>query len=148
MTCGRNFKVSFVYLTQRIADLNTQLTERCSYLIGKQTSDNNPRKLSRVLGLSREKLRFIETLPQGQFVFYNGERIERIQFPKFEEFGRAYEIEREIINRKPKSLWQKVKEAFNPNEEILEQMCKRYDREDIEDEVTLEDEDLIEEELF
>jgi hypothetical protein len=92
MTCGRNFNISFCFLSQRIADLNTQLVERCSYLIGKQTSDNNLRKLSRILGLSRKKLKLIETLPQGEFVFYNGERIERIKFPKFEGFGRAYEI--------------------------------------------------------
>jgi len=146
MTCGRNFKISFVYLTQRIADLNTQLTERCSYLIGKQTSDNNLRKISRVLGLSRKKLKFIETLPQGQFVFYNGERIERIQFPKFEGFGRAYEIERGIINRKPKNLWQKMKEAFNPNEEEEEPDIPSVydDSEDFDSE--LEEDLIIEEE--
>jgi len=116
MNCGRNYKITFVYLTQRLADLATSLVERCSYLIGKQTSDNNLRKISRILGISRKKLKFIETLPKGSFIFYNGERVERLDFPKFLGFGRAYEVKRTIIKRKsPKeSLWARLKDSFKP----------------------------------
>ena len=75
--------------------------------------------LSQVLGISRKKLKFIETLPKGEFVFYEGSRIERVQFPKFEGYGRAYEIQRSIIKKKRKGLWEKMKDAFNnkPKEE-------------------------------
>lgn len=121
MNCGRNYKITFVYLSQRIADLNTSLVERCAYLIGKQVGDNNLAKLSRLLGIGRRKLKFIETLAKGEFVFYEGSRIERIQFPKFEGYGRAYEIRRELIQRKKKNLWQKLKVALsNQNEEKLD----------------------------
>lgn len=114
MNCGRNYKITFVYLTQRIADLNSSLVERCAYLLGKHIGDNNLRKISRILGIGRKKLKFIETLPIGEFIFYEGSRIERLQFPKFEGFGRAYEFTRRIIKRKPKGLWAKMKDAFTP----------------------------------
>jgi hypothetical protein len=87
-------------------------------------------------------------LPREESVFYNGERIERIKFPKFEGFGRAYEIEREIIDRKPKSLWQRMKEAFNPNhEEEPEEPLMGMDEEG-ETDAIIDGEDSIEEELF
>jgi len=116
MNCGRNYKTAFVFLSQRIADLNASLVERCAYLIGRQTGDNNLRKISRILGIPRKKLKFIETLAKGEFVFYNGERLERIQFPLFKGFGRAYEFQRRIVQKKRKNLWQKLKDAFTPKE--------------------------------
>ena len=150
MNCGRNYKISFAYLSQRIADLNTSLVERCAYLIGKQIGDNNLRKISRILGIGRKKLKFIETLPKGEFVFYNGKRVERIQFPKFEGYGRAYEFRRELIQKRPRGLWSKLKEAFNPKpieidnnfeeDEEHDDMEKEFEREEEEFE---EDEDLL-----
>lgn len=117
VSCGRNYRVSFCFLTQRLADLNTQLVERCCYLIGKQLGDNNLRKVSRVLGLPRKQVKFIETLQKGEFVFYNGERIERIKFPKFEGYGKAYEVQRRIVKRKSRGLWRKMKDAFSSKQE-------------------------------
>lgn len=117
MNCGRNYRISFIFMSQRLADLNTRLTERTCYLLGKLIGDNNLRKISKVLGIGRKKLKFIESLPKGEFVFYNGERIERIKFPKFEGYGRAYEIERQIIQRKPRSLWRRMKDAFSSKQD-------------------------------
>ena len=62
MNCGRNYKISFCYF-------------------------NNLRKISRLLGISRKKLKFIEQLKRGEFVFYNGEKIERVEFPLFQGYG-------------------------------------------------------------
>jgi hypothetical protein len=120
LTQGRNYRIGFVFLTQRLASLNADLVEKCSYLVGKQLGSNNLRRLSSVLGMGRKKLKFIETLSKGEFVFYEGSRLERIKFPKFEGYGKAYEIGREIIYRKPRSLWRKMKDAFSSKREQLE----------------------------
>ncbi len=72
MAVGRNYNISFIFVTQRLAELNTALSERTAYLIGKVVGDNNIRKLSRILAIPRNKLKFVETLPKGQFLFYNG----------------------------------------------------------------------------
>ena len=79
MAIGRNFKINVVYAAQRLSDLNTQLVERSAYLISKMIRDNNLRKISNVLGISRKKLTFIETMQKGEFICYNGERIERLK---------------------------------------------------------------------
>jgi len=152
MACGRNFKISFIYLSQRIADLNTSLVERCAYLIGKQLGDNNLRKVSRILGIGRKKLKFIETLKQGEFIFYNGEKIERVQFPLFQGYGRAYEYERQLVQRKRKGLWEKMREAFKPRNLNLETETDTEpaynDLETEEDRDFEEDSELEEEEDF
>lgn len=53
---------------------------------------------------------------RGEFLFYNGERIERLGFPKFNG-SRANEIKRTVLKKKPKepNLWNKLKAAFNQN---------------------------------
>lgn len=119
MNCGRNYKISFCFLTQRIADLNSSLVERCAFLIGKQTGDNNLRKISSTIGISRKKLKFVEGLKKGEFIFYNGEGIKKVKFPKFAGFGRAYEYKTEIIQRRKSSstLWEKLKESFKKRKE-------------------------------
>jgi len=126
---------------------NTTLSERTAYLIGKIVGDNNIRKLSRLLGISRRKLKFVETVSRGDFLFYNGDRIERLRFPKFN--GSRAMIERKIFKKKPKStsLWQKMKEAFNPNEEEEQPDIPSVydDSEDFDSEL---EEDLIIEEEF
>jgi len=134
LTCGRNYRIGFLFLTQRLASLNAELVEKCSYLVGKQLGSNNLRRIGSVFGISRKKLKFIETLPQGEFVFYSGSRIERIKFPKFEGFGRAYEIRRELIFRKKKNLWQKMKEAFSSNHEEERSLEEEIDEEISEEE--------------
>ena len=97
---GRNFKLSFGFLTQRLADLNTQLVERSAFLVGRQTGDNNLRKISSTFGLPRRKVKFIESLPVGDFVFYSGVRIEHIKFPLFEGEGRAYELASSVVRKR------------------------------------------------
>lgn len=146
MCVGRNYNLSFIFVSQRLAELNTTLSERTAYLIGRVCGDNNIRKISRLLGISRRKLKFVETLPRGEFLFYNGDRIERLRFPKFN--GSRAMIERKIFKKKPKStsLWQKMKEAFNPNEEEEEPLIGMD--EEGETDAIIDGEDLIEEELF
>lgn len=100
MCVGANYKMSFGFITQRLADLNAKLVERSAFLVGRQTGDNNLRKLSSTFGVPRKKLRFIESLKVGEFVFYNGERLEKIQFPLFEGKGRAYELGSRVIRKK------------------------------------------------
>lgn len=142
MNCGRNYKITFVFLSQRIADLNASLVERCAYLIGRQTGDNNLRKISRILGISRKKLKFIETLQKGEFVFYNGERLERIQFPLFKGFGKAYEFTRRIVQKKRRSLWEKLKDAFTPKEPKLTEYDTSYGEDTFEQESDEFDEEM------
>lgn len=144
MNCGRNYKITFCFLSQRIADLNTSLVERCSSLIGKQIGDNNLRKLSSLLGIGRKKLKFIETLPKGEFVFYNGSRIEKVKFPKFEGYGRAYEVRRIIIRKKQRSLWEKLTEAFNKKQEQSSEEETREDLDEIERDFEREEEEFDE----
>jgi len=75
-------------------------------------------------------------LPKGEFIFYNGERIERIKFPKFEGFGRSYEFERTIIKKKRRNLWQKLKHAFSNNNEKQPDIPSVYDEsEDFDSEI-------------
>jgi hypothetical protein len=110
MAVGRNYKINFIFITQRLSEIDTALAERSSYLIGKTNGDNNIRKLSSLLGISRRKLKFVETLQKGEFVFYNGERVEKVKFPLFN--GQRVTVESEIIKRKQRNLWQRMKDAF------------------------------------
>jgi len=104
MCVGRNFHLSFGFITQRLASLNAELVERSAFLIGRQTGDNNLRKLAMTLGEPRRKLKFIEALDKGDFVFYEGTRLEQIKFPQFKGKGRAYEIGSQVIRKK--RFWQ------------------------------------------
>lgn len=95
-------------------------------------------------------MKFIETLQKGEFVFYNGERIERIKFPKFEGYGKAYEVQRRIIKRKSRGLWRKMKDAFSSKQEESTETedTKPYDYEkesEQEEEEWDEDIDFLEE---
>lgn len=110
MAVGRNYKINFIFITQRLAEIDTSLSERSSYLIGKTQGDNNLRKLSSLLGIPRKKLKFVETLQKGEFVFFDGERVEKVKFPLFT--GQRVTIESELIKRKPRNLWQRMKDAF------------------------------------
>ena len=47
MAVGRNYKINFIFITQRLSEIDTALAERSSYLIGKTSGDNNIRKLYR-----------------------------------------------------------------------------------------------------
>lgn len=111
MAVGRNYRINFIFITQRLSELDTALSERSAYLIGKTQGDNNLRKLSNLLGIPRRKLKFVETLAKGEFLFYNGEGVEKLKFPLYN--GSRVSIESEVIKRKPKNLWQKLKDAFN-----------------------------------
>jgi len=104
MAIGRNYRLSFGFITQRLADLNSQLVERSAFLVGKTLGDNNLRKLAMTLGEPRRKLKFIEALDKGDFVFYEGTRLEQIKFPQFKGKGRAYEIGSQVIRKK--RFWQ------------------------------------------
>lgn len=143
LTCGRNYRIAFMFLTQRVQSLNAELVEKCSYLIGKQLGSNNLRRISNILGIPRGKLKFVESLPQGEFIFYTGSQIEKVKFPLFEGNGRAYEIGRELLMRKKKGLWQRMKQAFKNNHETLEQQTARYEAEDNKNTELEEEEDAI-----
>ena len=149
MAVGRNYKVGFIFVTQRLSELNTALSERTAYLIGKVVGDNNIRKLSRLLGIPRKKLKFVETLPRGQFLFYNGERIERLEFPKFNG-SRASEIKRTIYKKKPKNknLWQKLKDSFKSEQQEDSEESNIYDLSEKDSDADIEDDALIGEDLF
>lgn len=113
MAVGRNYKLNFIFILQRLSELDTSLSERSAYLIGRTQGDNNLRKLSNLLGIPRKKLKFVETLQKGEFLFYDGERVEKLKFPLYN--GSRVSIESEIIKRKPKNLWQKLRDAFSAN---------------------------------
>lgn len=138
MAVGRNYNLGFIFVTQRLSELNTALSERTAYLIGKVVGDNNIRKLSRLLGIPRKKLKFVETLPRGQFLFHNGERIERLEFPKYNG-SRASEIKRTIFKKKPKNknLWQKLKDSFKseqPQDDSENSISHEIEQQDATDE--------------
>jgi len=100
--------------------------------------------VSRILGLSRKKVQFIESLARGTFVFYTGERIEKIQFPRFEGYGKAYEVKREIVKRKSRGLWQRLKEAFSKeSNDVEEKLAREEGYSDFEEYENEEDEDLL-----
>jgi len=120
MAVGRNYKINFIFITQRLSEIDTALAERSSYLIGKTNGDNNIRKLSNLLGISRRKLKFVESLQKGEFVFYSGERVERVKFPLFS--GQRVTVESEIIKRKPRNLWQRMKDAFSTEKPDFEKV--------------------------
>jgi hypothetical protein len=120
MAVGRNYKINFIFITQRLSEIDTALAERSSYLIGKTSGDNNIRKLSNLLGISRRKLKFVETLNKGEFVFYNGERVEKVKFPLFS--GHRVTVESEIIKRKQRNLWQRMKDAFSTDKPDFEKI--------------------------
>jgi hypothetical protein len=112
MAVGRNYKLNFIFITQRLGELDTALSERSAYLIGRTQGDNNLRKLSNLLGIPRKKLKFVESLAKGEFLFYNGERVEKVKFPLFN--GQRVTVESEIIKRKPRNLWKRFKDSFKP----------------------------------
>lgn len=116
MAVGRNYKINFIFITQRLGELDTALSERSAYLIGNTKGDNNLRKLSNLLGIPRKKLKFVETLAKGEFLFYDGERVEKIKFPLHN--GERVSIESEIIKRKPRNSWQRFRDWFKPRQPV------------------------------
>lgn len=70
---GRNFKMSGIFTTQRPAEVDTRIIERCNLLVGYVEGDNNKQKIRRAT--SKE---FMEELAKikphsYEFLYYNGE---------------------------------------------------------------------------
>ncbi|RLG41747.1 MAG: hypothetical protein DRN78_03955 [Thermoproteota archaeon] len=86
---GRNFGMSYIGITQRLADVDTRIVERCKgYLIGQLIGDNDVKKIRRVCGEQIAEL--VKTLKVGEFIYYNGEKrkVYQIYFPKFVQQGK------------------------------------------------------------
>lgn len=81
ISTGRNLGLSFVFITQRLADVSSKAVERCNgYLIGKTLGDNNLRKLRAVAGKQLSWL--VRDLKVGEFYYYNGQQ-HYIKFPLY-----------------------------------------------------------------
>ena len=149
MAVGRNYKLNFIFILQRLSELDTSLSERSAYLIGKTQGDNNLRKLSNLLGIPRKKLKFVETLAKGEFLFYDGERVEKLKFPLYN--GSRVNIESEIIKRKPKNLWERLRNAIKTQQQPQRKLIRTEndsEEDSVEDSqgdglMTLDSEDIL-----
>jgi len=81
---GRNYKMSFITITQRFQSIPTQLLERINtgYLIFKLTGANNRTKLKGI-GLSKQTINHIEKMGTGEAIYYHSGKAEIIHVPKF-----------------------------------------------------------------
>ncbi len=87
----RNFNMTFLMITQRLADVSPKAIERChGYLISKMTGDNDLKKLEKITG--KEIVERVKRLDIGQHIYFNGEKSETIlmQFPLFKSDKNPY----------------------------------------------------------
>jgi hypothetical protein len=89
-----NLRTIIIGLTQRLADVATQVTERSQYmLIGKMIGDNDVNKLGRILD-NVKLAKKTKTLKRGQFLFIDKEsdadKTPVITFPEFKRTGKSY----------------------------------------------------------
>jgi len=68
-------------------------------------------------------------------------KIERVQFPLFKGYGRAYEFKRVFIKRKKKGLWDRMISVFNPSPDREPQYDISYGPDSFEQ----EDDEMLEE---
>lgn len=70
---GRNFKMSGILTTQRPAEVDTRIIERCNLLVGYIEGDNNKQKIRRATSPEfMDALKLIK--PKSyEFLYYNGE---------------------------------------------------------------------------
>lgn len=83
ISTGRNLGLSFIFLTQRLADVSAKAIERCGgYLFGKMLGDNDLRKLRHITNKQLSWL--VKDLQIGQFYYYNG-TTKLLQFPLYQK---------------------------------------------------------------
>jgi hypothetical protein len=102
ISTGRNIGLSFIFVTQRLADVSSKAVERCQgYLVGKMLGDNDLRKLRSIAG--KEISWLVRDLPVGSFYYYSGQR-RLIQFPLYQKTS----IPEEYCQPQTPTLWQKL----------------------------------------
>ena len=108
VTQGRNFGLSYIALTQRLASVDSNLVEISGLkYFGKTEGDNNRRRAK--AWLSKEYLDRARDLKTGEFLQQYGSKITFEKVPLFHSLGTPQPY---IEPRKPKGLIQRIKEAI------------------------------------
>jgi hypothetical protein len=99
---ARNYNISYIMTTQRLADVSTKASERMyNYLFGRMVGDNDLRKVKSIA--NKTVMERVKTLGVGQFLFWNGDAEESrlVNFPLFQPTGTPYKC------REKRTLWEK-----------------------------------------
>lgn len=73
ITTGRNFGLSFIFITPRLAKVSAEAVELCGhYLLGKQIGDNNKSKIRRLI--DRRVAESVEYLKTGNWIYFCGKK--------------------------------------------------------------------------
>lgn len=90
---GRNFNMTYIWITQRLSDVSTKAVERANgYLFGRILGDNNLLKIRRICGKDSGIHEKVKELGVGEFIYYNGERAWGLRFPKYETTAKPFQI--------------------------------------------------------
>jgi len=86
-----NYKMIFLFITQRLADVSTKVIERTRYfLLGSTSGDNDLAKIRRMGG--RKLADYVSGLKKGQFILFDkdSKKQYRITFDLFIQNGKPY----------------------------------------------------------
>jgi hypothetical protein len=86
---GRNFNMSFIFVSQRLADVSTRAVERATgFLFGKMCGDNDKAKIRRICGKDAKVHEMVSELKTGEFIYWNGISPYKIRFPSYDSHGK------------------------------------------------------------